>query len=136
MQPRQNLSGIASLVGRILLSAIFILSGFAKLGAPGPTQAYIASAGLPLPVVAYGGAVLVELVGGIFLAVGYKGRVTALVLAAFSVVAAVLFHGNLGDQNQFIHFMKNIGLAGGMLYVFAFGSGSLSVDSRLGTGKR
>lgn len=136
MQPNQNLSGIASLAGRILLSAIFILSGFAKLGAPGPTQAHIAAAGLPLPVIAYVGAVLVELGGGILLAVGYKARLMALTLGVFSILAACLFHGNLGDQNQFIHFMKNVGLAGGMLYVFAFGSGPLSIDGRLGAGKR
>lgn len=117
------------LLGRVLIAAIFLLSGFGKLTAPAATAGYIAAAGLPLPYLGVILAILVELVGGILLIVGYQTRLVALAMAVFSVAAAAFFHNNLGDQNQFIHFFKNIAMAGGLLQVVAFGAGSLSVDA-------
>ncbi|MDZ5449202.1 DoxX family protein [Labrys sp. ZIDIC5] len=119
------------LLGRILIAAIFLLSGFGKLTAPAATAGYIAAAGLPLPYLGVIIAILVELVGGILLILGYQTRLVALAMAVFSVAAAAFFHNNLGDQNQFIHFFKNIAMAGGLLQVVAFGAGSLSVDAAL-----
>ncbi|OCC01360.1 LysR family transcriptional regulator [Labrys sp. WJW] len=118
-------------LGRILIAAIFLLSGFGKLTAPAATAGYIAAAGLPLPYLGVIIAILVELVGGILLILGYQTRLVALAMAVFSVAAAAFFHSNLGDQNQFIHFFKNIAMAGGLLQVVAFGAGSLSVDAAL-----
>ncbi|HEV8695156.1 MAG TPA: DoxX family protein, partial [Lysobacter sp.] len=89
-------------------------------------------AGLPLPQIAYGITVVVELLGGVCLLIGFKTRVAALVLALFSVAAALKFHTNFDDQNQLIHFMKNLAIAGGLLQVFAFGAGTLSMDARRG----
>ncbi|MPS70811.1 MAG: DoxX family protein [Novosphingobium sp.] len=111
------------LIGRILIAAIFILSGASKLADPSGTMAYIASAGLPLPAVALAGAIIVELVGGVVLISGYRLRAVAAVLALFSLATALLFHAQLGDQNQFIHFFKNVAMAGGMLQIVAFGNG-------------
>jgi len=125
-----NAQSALPLVGRILLAVIFILSGLSKLAAPGGTQGYIASAGLPAPVLAYLVAVVVELGGGVLLLVGYRTRLAAAALAIFSVAAALFFHHALGDQNQFIHFMKNLAIAGGLLQVVAFGAGSFSMDRR------
>lgn len=119
-------------LGRLLLALIFLLSGFGKLTDPDGTVAYIASAGLPLPQVAYWITVLVELLGGLLLLVGFKARLAALVLALFTIAAAIEFHRNFADQNQMIHFMKNLAIAGGLLQVFAFGAGGLSVDARRG----
>lgn len=116
--------------GRLLLAVLFLLSGLGKIAAPEMTQGYIASAGLPMPVVAYAVAVLVEVAGGVLLLIGYQARPVALVLAAFTLVAAVGFHANFGDQNQLIHFLKNIAIVGGLLQVAAFGAGALSVDAR------
>ncbi|UTD26115.1 DoxX family protein [Bradyrhizobium sp. WD16] len=124
------LAAALPLVGRLMLALIFVLSGVGKIFAPEQTQAYIAAAGLPLPAVAYGAAVLVELAGGVLLAVGYRTRAAALVLAAFSVVAALGFHSHFADQNQMIHFLKNIAIAGGLLQVVAFGAGGFSLDGR------
>jgi putative oxidoreductase len=121
------------LVGRILMASIFILSGLSKLAAAAATQGYIASAGLPAPVLAYIVAVAVEAGGGLLLLVGYRARVVAAVLAVFTLVTAVVFHHALGDQNQFIHFFKNLAMAGGLLQVVAFGAGSFSLDSRVGS---
>ena len=118
------------LLGRLGIAAIFLLSGFSKLTAPEGTIGYIASAGLPLPTLGLVLAILVELVGGVLLVIGYRTRLVAAALAAFTIVAAIFFHAALGDQNQFIHFFKNLAIAGGLLQVVAFGAGRFSVDNR------
>jgi putative oxidoreductase len=122
----------ASLVGRLLIGLPFAMSGFGKLAAYGATTAYIAAAGLPVPPLAYAIAVLVELGGGLLLVAGYQARSVALVLAVFSVATAVAFHNNFADQNQMIHFLKNVMMAGGLLQIVAFGAGAISLDARLG----
>ncbi|MDL5602031.1 DoxX family protein [Pseudomonas sp. 91RF] len=120
----------AALIGRVLLSVIFILSGFSKLAAPAMMIGYIGSVGLPLPQVALALAIIVEIGGGLALIAGYRTRTVAAVLAAFSVFTALAFHNALADQNQFIHFFKNIAMAGGLLQVVAFGAGRFSLDAR------
>lgn len=120
----------ASLIGRVLLSAIFILSGFSKLAAPAMMIGYIGSVGLPFPPLALALAVIIEIGGGVALVVGYRARAVASVLALFSVATALAFHHALADQNQFIHFFKNIAMAGGLLQVVAFGAGRFSLDAR------
>jgi putative oxidoreductase len=118
------------LLGRILLAIPFILSGVGKLAAPAATQGYIAAMAVPVPVIAFVIAVIIEVGGGALLLVGYRTRIVALVMAVFSIATALLFHHNFGDQNQFIHFMKNVMLAGGLLQIVAFGAGAFSVDNR------
>jgi len=120
----------ASLIGRVLLSAIFILSGLSKLTAPAMMIGYIGSVGLPLPQVALVVAIVIELGGGLALLTGYRARFAAAVLAVFSLVTALVFHHDLADQNQFIHFFKNVAMAGGLLQVVAFGAGRFSLDAR------
>jgi len=104
-----------ALLARVLLATIFVLSGAAKLADPAGTAAYVASVGLPAPQIAAWGAALLEALGGLALLTGYRARPAALALAAFSVVAALFFHNNFADQNQMIHFMKNLAIAGGLL---------------------
>ena len=117
-------------VGRILVAAIFILSGLGKIGAPAATQGYIAAMGLPAPLLAYIGAIVVELGGGLLLLAGYRTRLVAAALAVFSIVTAFVFHHALADQNQMIHFLKNFAMAGGLLQFVAYGAGRISVDGR------
>lgn len=119
----------AAVAGRILLSTLFLLSGVSKLAAPAATIGYIASAGLPFPEIAYAAAVFVEVVLASALIVGYQTRLAAAGIAVFSLVAALGFHVNLADQNQFIHFFKNVAIAGGLLQVVAFGGGNVSLDA-------
>jgi len=119
-------------LGRVLLAVLFVMSGVSKLTDPAGTIGYIQSAHLPLPNIAYGIALAVELLGGILLVVGYRTRLVAMVLAVFTVAAAIGFHAHFADQNQMIHFMKNIAITGGLLQVVAFGAGAFSLDSRLG----
>ncbi|KQV57399.1 MULTISPECIES: DoxX family protein [unclassified Caulobacter] len=125
-------STLVPLVGRGMISAIFLLSGLSKIAAPAMTIGYIQSVGLPMPSVAFGLSVFVELAGGLALLLGYRTRAIAAVLTLFSLVTAAVFHNALGDQNQFIHFFKNIAMAGGLLHVVAFGGGRISLDARRG----
>ncbi|HEY4074046.1 MAG TPA: DoxX family protein [Herbaspirillum sp.] len=127
--PNNNQAAIA-LAGRLLIAIIFLLSGFGKITAPEATQGYIASVGMPAPLLAYIGAVIVELGGGILLLIGYRVRVVAAIMAIFTVIAALFFHHAFGDQNQMVHFLKNLAIAGGLLQVVAFGAGAFSIDSR------
>lgn len=121
-------TNLLAAVGRLLIALIFIASGLGKIAAPGATQGYIASVGLPLPMLSYLLAVIVEVGGGIAILVGFHVRITSLVVAVFTLATAVLFHSNLADQNQMIHFPKNVAIAGGLLQVAAFGAGSFSLD--------
>lgn len=127
-----TLSASALLTGRVLLSAIFLLSGVSKISAPAGMIGYIEAVGLPFPALALALAILIEVVGGIALILGYRTRLAAAGLAVFSVATALAFHNQLGDQNQFIHFFKNIAMAGGLLQVVAFGAGRFSLDARRG----
>jgi putative oxidoreductase len=120
----------AAIAGRILLSTIFVLSGVSKLAAPAATIGYIEAAGLPLAPLGFAGAVVVEIVGGLALIAGYRTRLVAAGLAAFTLATALAFHNDLTDQNQFIHFFKNIAMVGGLLQVTAFGAGRFSLDAR------
>jgi putative oxidoreductase len=123
----------AALVGRILLAAIFIMSGFNKIGGFEGTAGYIASKGLPLPQVLTAATILVELGGGILLVLGWKARWAALAIAVFTLLAAFFFHNywtypEAQRMEQYISFWKNIAIVGGMLAVFAFGPGRYAVD--------
>lgn len=124
------LGGTIPAIGRILISAIFLVSVAGKLAAPAATVGFIASAHLPFPQLGYAIAVFVELFGGIALALGFRARIAAAGLAAFCIAAALAFHSNLSDQNQFFHFFKNLAMAGGLLQVVAFGAGRFSLDAR------
>ena len=122
--------GYSAAIGRLFLAAIFLLSGLGKIADPAASLGYIGSVGLPFPVVALGGAIVVETLGGLALVLGYRTRTVALALAFFSIATALIFHASLGDENQFIHFLKNIAIAGGLLQVAAFGPGRLALDRR------
>jgi putative oxidoreductase len=129
---RWLLDAAVPFVGRILISAIFLISGTGKIADPAGTISAIQSVGLPLPPVSYGVAVVIEIVGGLALVVGYQTRAVALAVAGFCLATALSFHAHFGDQNQFIHFFKNLTMAGGLLQVFAFGAGRFSLDARRG----
>ena len=117
----------ADLVGRILIAAMFIDAGIPKVAAYAGTQAYMAAAGVPgalLPVV-----IALEVLGGIALVVGFRTRIVAIALAAFTALAALLFH-RAPEQMQHIMFMKNLAITGGLLVLAARGAGSWSLDAR------
>ena len=128
-------TSVPVVAARVLLSLIFLLAGWSKLTGLEGTTAYIGSKGLPMPAVLAVASGLLELLAGIALAVGFKARIAAAVLAAFTLVASLLFHNFWAmpaDQvmvNQLM-FMKNLAIVGGLLLVFAYGAGPVSVDTR------
>lgn len=121
-------------LGRLLLAVIFIVSGLQKIAAPEMTQGYIEAVGLPLPFLAYLAAVVVEVGGGLLLLAGLRTRAVATVLAVFTIATGLIFHLDIADPNQLVHFLKNLAIAGGLLQVAAFGAGSLSLDALLARG--
>jgi putative oxidoreductase len=122
------MNNLAAPLGRLFLSLIFILGGVSKFGNLAGTGAYMQSAGVPsalaLPAAAF------ELLAGLAILVGWQTRITALLLAGFCLLTAVLFHSNFADQTMMVMFMKNLGLAGGFLQLYAHGAGSMSLDAR------
>jgi putative oxidoreductase len=130
--PIASATALLPVTGRILMSALFLVSGVGKLAAPAATLATIRSAGLPLPEVSFAAAALVEVLGGLLLIAGYRTRLVALALAGFAVATALTFHTALADPNQMFHFLENLAVAGGLLQVAAFGAGPFSLDARRG----
>lgn len=118
-----------SLIGRILIGLIFVMSGVSKIADPQGTQQYMTAMGLTTATTfLYAGAVFLELAGGLSLLLGVWAKWGATALIAFMIPTTLIFHTNFGDQNQTIHFMKNLAIMGGLLYVAVYGSGRLSVD--------
>jgi putative oxidoreductase len=127
-QRRFKMEKVSQLVARVFLGHIFLLAGVSKIGAYAGTQGYMDAMGVPgglLPLV-----ILLEVAGGLAIIAGWKTRWAAIALAAFSVVAAAIFHNNFGDQMQMILFMKNIAIAGGFLLLAVHGAGAYSLDNR------
>ncbi|GKS58094.1 LysR family transcriptional regulator [Nitrospira sp.] len=120
-----------ALAGRILLALIFVMSGINKIATPEATQQYMASHGMTTATgLLYAGAIAVEIGAGLALLLGYHTRRAGLLLALFLVPTTLIFHTDFGDQNQFIHFLKNLAIMGGLLYVSVYGPGPMSVDAR------
>jgi putative oxidoreductase len=116
--------------GRILLASLFFLSGLTKLTSYGATAAYMTATGVSaglLPIV-----IATEVLGSLAIIVGWDTRVAAFLLAGFTLLAAALFHNNLGDQIQMIMFLKDVSITGAFLIVLAHGAGPLSLDHRRG----
>lgn len=118
------------LIGRLLIAALFLVAGIGKLTAMAGTTAYFNKLGLPAPQVMVWLTIMVEIGGALLLILGWQTRRVAWVLAAFTVVATFLGHPIWNDPSQLNHFLKNLAVIGGLLFVAAIGPGSLSVDGR------
>ena len=130
-----SLSTALSLASRLLLALLFLPAGLMKVASFSGTVGYIASAGLPVPTVAAVVAIVIEVGLGAAILLGYKTRLAALGLAAFTFVASIGFHAFWAvpaDQAmvQQLMFFKNLGVIGGLLALGAFGAGKLSLDAR------
>ena len=129
------LANAAALIGRILIAIIFIKAGWGKIGGWEGTAGYMASKGLPLVPVLLAGTILIELGGGLMLALGWKARWAALAIFLWLIPVTFIFHAFWGIdaaqvQNQMNPFLKNVAIMGAMLMLFAFGPGAYSVDKR------
>ncbi|MFZ0978736.1 MAG: DoxX family protein [Candidatus Acidiferrales bacterium] len=125
--------GIVPLIGRILISAVFILAGFGKITGFSGEEMFVASKHLPRPAVALGIALVIELVGGLAILAGFYTRFTAWIVFLYMIPTTFLFHNfwamQGGDRlNNMLHFEKNLAIMGGLLLLATFGPGSMSVD--------
>ena len=121
------IASLTILISRVMLAALFILAAVGKISGFSATAAYMTSMGVRgmlLPLVIGG-----ELVGGLMILVGWQTRLAAIGLAVFTLVAGAIFHGDITDQNNLNHVLKNIAIAGGFLALAAHGAGALSVDA-------
>lgn len=123
------------LVGRVLLSLIFIMSGLQKITAWNQTAAYMASKHMPAVPLFLAAAIVLEVFGGLSVLTGFKARLGAMALIVFLVPTTLIFHNfwaytGQEQQMQMINFMKNLAILGGLFVVLGLGSGELSFDSR------
>ena len=125
----EKLNPLFDLAGRILMAVLFVPAGYSKITGYSGTAGYMESIGVPgilLPLV-----IIVELLGGLAILLGWQTRIAAFLLAGFCLVAALLFHFQPADQIQMILFTKNLAIAGGLLFLVANGAGAYSLDRRL-----
>lgn len=123
------MNNYGSLVGRFFISIVFFMAGMSKITNYVGTQGYMEAMGVPgalLPLV-----IALEILGALAIIIGYKTKVSAFLLAGFSLLSAFMFHNDFSDQVQSIMFMKNIAITGGFLFLVVNGAGKISVDNKL-----
>jgi len=124
-----KLTGGADLMGRLLLAALFLIDGWIAVNNYAATAEYLAQFGVP-PLLLVP-ALILQVGGGLLVAVGWNTRLAALALSLFCISTAVIFHNQFGDSNEAIHFWKDLAIAGGFLVLAARGAGAFSLDSHL-----
>ena len=120
------MNNILSVLGRVLISVIFILSAVTKVGNFNATVLYMEAHGMPMAPFFLYGAITLEFLGGLMVATGYKSKIGILMLLLFLVPATLVFHGKVGDQQQMVHFLKNLSIAGALLFMLGNGPGKLA----------
>ena len=128
--PLCRLHGSLELAGRILLSLLFLMSGIGKIAGYEAAATYMNAMGVPRALLP--GTIALEIAGAVAIMAGWKSRIAAFLLAGFTLVAAVIFHSNLGDQIQMIMFFKDVAIVGAFLMLMAKGAGRYSLDARAG----
>src|ERR1700729_613330 len=118
-------------LGRLLLSSLLVWAGWGKLMNPSGTAGYFPSYHLAAPDVLVWIVIIIELIGGLLILIGFQARWVALVLAIFCLVTGFAIHLPAGDLPNMINFYKNLTMAGGFLYVVAYGAGPVSVDHQM-----
>jgi putative oxidoreductase len=122
------------LAGRILVTAIFLISGYHKIIGFSGVAGFMASKGIPFAEVLLVCAIVFEIAGGLMVLLGWNARWGALLLFVFTIPATLIFHnfwavGGAEYQNQFNHFLKNLAILGALAYIMAVGSGPYSLKS-------
>ena len=128
-----HIQPVGLLIGRVLLAYIFVVAGFGKIGNFSATAAYMASKGLPMSEVLLVATIVIELVGGLMVALGWKARWAALAIFVFLIPTTLIFHAFWAVdpeqvRAQTIQFNKNLAIMGGMLYLAIVGSGRFGLD--------
>jgi putative oxidoreductase len=124
-----KLTGALDLLGRLLLAALFLFDGWTVINNYGAASDYLAKFGVP-PLLLVPALVL-QVGGGLLVAIGWYTRLAALALSLFCISTALIFHNQFGDSNEAIQFWKDLAIAGGFLVLAARGAGAFSLDSYL-----
>ena len=120
---------IVEILGRLLLSAIFLINGIGKIFNYEGTIQYMENFDVPGYLIIP--AITVEILFPILLILGYYTKFSALILSLFTLALAVIFHTDFSNQMQLMSFLKNIAIAGGFLIIFVYGPGKYSIDHKL-----
>ena len=132
----QSIQNFAALGGRLLLAAIFVISGLNKLSDFSGTAGFMSGAGLPAAEFLLVLTILIEVAGGLMIVLGWYTRQLALILFLFMLPVTAVFHNPWAAadpaqaQQQMIHFLKNLAIMGGLLHLSAFGPGHFSIEAR------
>ena len=122
------MNNILNLIGRILISSVFLISGFNKINQYDRTIEWMESFGVPGILIIP--AILLEIIGSLMIIIGYKTRVIATLFSIFCITLAIIFHNDFSDQMQLVSFLKNLALAGGFLFLVISGPGKISLDKK------
>ena len=122
------MANVLDLLGRILISTLFLLNGVFKISNYDGTVGWIESFGMPGILIIP--AIILEVIGPILIIIGCKARIAAGFLSLFCIVTAIIFHNDFSDQMQFTSFLKNIALAGGFLFIVANGAKDFSIENK------
>ena len=122
------LSNILDLIGRVLISSIFLLSGINKIGSYEGSHSWMESLGVPGVLLIP--AIVLEVIAPILIMLGYQVKISAALLSLFCIATAIIFHTDFSNQMQFISFFKNIGLSGGFLFLVINGAKDFSLDKK------
>ncbi len=122
------MSNILDLLGRILISALFLLNGVSKINNYDSTVDWIESFEVSGMIIIP--AIILEIIGPILIIIGYKAKIAAGFLSLFCITTAIIFHNDFSDQVQFTSFLKNIALAGGFLFIIVNGTKEFSIDKK------
>ena len=117
---------IVEFIGRILLSALFLIEGIGKISMQEDVIMYMADYGVP--EILFIPAVILEILFPLLLIVGYKTKLSALIMALFTLTVAIIFHTNFSEEMQVIFFLKDIAIAGGFMIIIVYGPGKISLD--------
>lgn len=120
-----------NLTGRILFSLMFLMPAINKIMNFEGSQQYMASKNMPMIPFLLVCAIFILLFGAFSIGAGYKIKIGAIALIIFLIPATLIFHSDFADQNQFIHFLKNVALIGGLLILFVNGTGEISIDNKI-----
>ncbi len=122
------MGNILDLLGRILISILFLLNGVSKINNYESTVDWIESFEISGMIIIP--AIILEIIGPILIIVGYKAKIAAGFLSLFCILTAVIFHNDFSDQIQFTSFLKNIALAGGFIFIVVNGTKEFSIDKK------
>ena len=120
------MANVLDLIGRILISALFLISAYNKIFNLEGSMSWMEGFGVPSFLIFP--AIAIEIILPVLVIIGYQARLAAGILSIFCILTAFVFHFDFSNQSQLISFLKNIGLAGGFLFILAHGTKEWALD--------